>query len=67
MLKPITRDDWNKIEFIEVPMDSDTDVFIRGIRQTRPPDDGYEYMEVTTLSDKEQKWARMMEYVNDDK
>ena len=59
MTTPITEQEWNDYEWIETEK---KDVFIRGIRKTDPPDDGYHYVEITTFSDTEQKWARAVFY-----
>ena len=53
----ITEEEWNEYNWIRVPFASPPQ-FIRGARYTKPPDDGYHYVEVTTFADAEQKWIR---------
>jgi len=52
----ITKEEWRAYKWIRVGEAR----FLRGIKITQPPDDGYEYVEVTTFSDTEQKWARVV-------
>jgi hypothetical protein len=53
----ITLDEWEEYEWIQFEGAG----FIRGRKKTRPPDDGYKYVDVTTLADAEQKWARAID------
>ena len=67
---PITKDEWNSSHWTELTGQIDFEgdrkiVCIRGPKKTSPPDDGYHYIEVTTYSDSEQKWARAVEIVED--
>ncbi len=50
----ITLEEWNQYEWLHVGGGE----YIRGIKNTNPPDDGYAYTDVTTCSDAERKWAR---------
>lgn len=40
------------------PVDSFSDLYVRSYRKVEPPNDGYEYTDVTAFGDTEQKWAR---------
>ena len=61
--RPITKEDWEKHRWIDACAGSNASIFIRGIKKTEPPDDGYVYVDVTTLADSEQKWRRAEEVV----
>ena len=58
-LKDITKDEWEQYKWIEVQPGQ----YIKGVKLVPPPDDGYIYHEVTTLSDTEQKWERSRQWV----
>ncbi len=62
-MKDITEEDWNNYDWINISLFGEPPprTFIRGARKTTPPDDGFHYEDVTTFSDKEQKWARIKE------
>jgi hypothetical protein len=59
--RDITKQEWSEYQWIRVMGNQ----FVRGIKYTRPPEDGYEYTEVTTFGDSEQKWSRIKEIVDD--
>lgn len=64
-LRPITKEEWEQYAWVEATGfggDPDRPVFIRGIKYTEPPDDGYVYKERTRLGDSEQRWVRAMTY-----
>lgn len=57
LLSELTEDDiqnwtWFHLDWLKNP------VCVRGVRITQPPDDGYEYTEITSFGDYEQKWQR---------
>lgn len=56
----ITIDEWSQFDWIQV-LQNTPNYFIRGIKKTQPPNDGYKYIEITTYADSEQKWARAYE------
>lgn len=60
--RDITESEWNEYEWTEVTTVEDRKdrvrVFIRGVKYTRPPNDGYHYEEITAYGDTEQKWVR---------
>ena len=52
----ITSEDWKQWEW--APFDNFSDLYVRTYKKTEPPNDGYEYIDVTSAGDAEQKWAR---------
>jgi len=52
----ITPQEWSEYKWFMV--DSFSDEYVRGAKKTQPPDDGYEYVDVTALGDAEQNWVR---------
>lgn len=51
----ITPQEWQDYCWAYDPYE---DVCIRTYKRVAPPNDGYEYQEVTAIEDKEQKWIR---------
>jgi len=52
----ITSEEW--AGWAWSPVDSFSDMYCRSYKKIEPPNDGYEYVDVTTFGDTEQKWAR---------
>lgn len=58
-VREITKEEWEAYKWEGVrDYIYDSMIWIRGVKRTQPPDDGYEYEEVTHPVDTEQKWAR---------
>ena len=66
-VRPIKSDEWRGAGWIvtDEQLEDGRVICVRGVKRTSPPDDGYYYIEVTTYADKEQKWARAVEIVED--
>jgi hypothetical protein len=56
--KEITEDEWNEYEWIEVNQYGNEKFYLRGVKRTQPPQDGYHYEDVTKYGDSEQRWER---------
>lgn len=54
----ITPEEWAK--YVWYPIDSFSDVYVRSYEKTTPPDDEYEYVDVTAMGDSKQQWVRGM-------
>lgn len=58
----MTDAEWDQCDWIEITSTEDAKdglrAFIRGVKYTQPPNDGFHYEEVTKLGDEEQKWKR---------
>jgi hypothetical protein len=67
MIKPITEKEWCEYDWLEltgmVERLNGQVVCARGIKKVPPPNDGFHYIEITTYTDTEQKWARAVEIV----
>jgi hypothetical protein len=63
IIRSITKEEWRAYSWTKVGPNT----FIRGIRYTLPPDDGYEYVEITSFNDDEQKWVRALTNTTEDK
>ena len=50
----ITKDEFNRYQWTKVGSKE----FVRGVLLVDPPDDGYEYVDVTTYGDAIQRWER---------
>lgn len=60
ILRDITQKEWKEYEWAEVSeFGSEHPIFIKGIKKTQPPNDGYMYRECTKIGDAEQKWERL--------
>ena len=51
----LTAEDWREYHWI---FDDIHKYYIRSYRKTYPPNDGYNYIDITSLSDVEQIWIR---------
>lgn len=59
--REITEKEWREYKWIELVGGE----CLRGVKFTDPPNDGYHYIEVTTIADLEQKWVRAFVYEED--
>ena len=59
--REITEADWDAYDWIEVGAGQ----YVRGVKYTDPPNDGYRYVDVTRYGDAVQKWARAVEIVTE--
>lgn len=55
--RDITQAEWDEYEWIEVS-EMGEKFFIRGLKRTQPPQDGFVYVDDTRLGDSERKWRR---------
>ena len=62
-LRPITQEEWEQLEWVELSGLGEEAVFILGIERCDPPDDGYAYVERTRVTDCKQRWVRAMTFV----
>lgn len=60
-MKDITKEDWLKYDWINIFLKGELPIFIRGVEETQPPDDGFHYIDVTRFGDKKQEWVRAQE------
>lgn len=61
VLVDITEEEWQQYQWHHIG----GGIYLRGVKYTQPPQDGYHYVEVTTFGDKEQKWIRARRYEED--
>ena len=54
----ITQEDWDAYDWHY----AGDGIYIRGVKKTDPPDDGFVYVDVTTFSSPEQIWRRAQRY-----
>ena len=60
-MRPITKREWREYEWTCITEAGDeSPVYLRGAKLKPPPNDEYEYDEVTRIEDTEQRWARRM-------
>ena len=67
-MKPITKDEWNRFDWIDITSFGDSQdvaLFLRGVEKEEPPDDGYVYIEKTSFGDVKQRWVRAMKMVDE--
>jgi hypothetical protein len=58
-MRDITEKEWREYQWVEVTTFGDAErVFLRGVKYTQPPKDGFHYEEDTRVGDKEQRWTR---------
>ena len=62
-LRPLTLKDIEEYEWVDVSAVGDEHpVWIRGVKKTHPPADGFVYKEVTRYKDAEMRWERVYTY-----
>jgi hypothetical protein len=63
-MRQITKDEWYQYEWHDVTTVSNFSdnkvVFIRGIENVDPPDDGYVYIDRTRYGDQKRRWIPAM-------
>lgn len=57
-LRDITLEEWEQYEWTPVTLAGVGTIYLRGVKRTQLPNDGYKYIESTTFGDTEQKWTR---------
>lgn len=61
-LREITEQEWSEYEWICLEGYDGKPVYLRGVKRTYPPEDGYHYVESTTARDTERKWSRALTF-----
>lgn len=65
-LRPLTQKDLDEYEWVDVSAQGDENpIWIRGIKKTHKPNDGFIYTEDTRMGDTEKKWKRVFTYADD--